>query len=86
MAHLDRHEEGSISIQAMSQESGVSPPDIISTLQSLGMVKYWRTKHVVVPRADLLKAYRRAEERKTLRLDPKHLHWAPHFAKFTKVK
>ena len=86
MAHLDRHDGGTISIEAMSQESGVSPPDIISTLQSLGMVKYWRTKHVVVPRADLLKAYRRAEELKTIRLDARQLHWTPHFAKFTKAK
>jgi histone acetyltransferase MYST2 len=82
MGHLDTHEDGTFSIESMSQESGVSAHDLISTLQSLGMIKYWRGKHVLVPRADLLAAYHATEQRKALRLAPRKLRWAPHFAKW----
>lgn len=82
MGYLDKHEGDSISIGDMSQESGVSAHDLMSTLQSLGMVKYWRAKHMLVPRADLLEGYRESKGCKKVQLSPQCLRWAPHFAKW----
>ena len=46
--------------------------------QSLSMIKYWRTKHVVVNRPDLVEVHTKRKRR--IRLDPKRLKWAPIFA------
>ena len=34
----------------LSQETAVHANDIISTLQALGMLKYWKGKHIVLKR------------------------------------
>ena len=39
---------GDISIRALSLETGIDQTDIVTTLQTLGLVKYWKGKHVVV--------------------------------------
>lgn len=34
----------------ISQETAVNPVDIVSTLQSLQMLKYWKGKHLILKR------------------------------------
>ena len=34
----------------VSQETGINANDIVSTLQALGMLKYWKGKHLVLKR------------------------------------
>lgn len=34
----------------ISQETAVNPVDIVSTLQALQMLKYWKGKHLVLKR------------------------------------
>jgi hypothetical protein len=36
-----------VSIQTLSEQTAMTPADIVSTLQSLGLIKYWRARHVV---------------------------------------
>ncbi|KAM9504641.1 histone acetyltransferase KAT7-like isoform 4-T4 [Salvelinus alpinus] len=43
-----------ISIKEISQETAVNPVDIVSTLQSLQMLKYWKGKHLVLKRQVLI--------------------------------
>lgn len=40
----------SLSVAEISQETAVNPVDIVSTLQSLQMLKYWKGKHLVLKR------------------------------------
>lgn len=37
-----------ISLRDMGSATGIAPEDLVSTLQALGLVKYWRGTHVVV--------------------------------------
>ena len=37
--------------------SGIQAYDIISTLQYLGMIKYWRGKHVILRKEDVIADY-----------------------------
>uniref|UniRef100_S4RP37 Histone acetyltransferase n=1 Tax=Petromyzon marinus TaxID=7757 RepID=S4RP37_PETMA len=39
-----------ISIKEISQETAINPADIVSTLQYLQMLKYWKGKHLVLKR------------------------------------
>ncbi|XP_036387792.1 histone acetyltransferase KAT7-like isoform X1 [Megalops cyprinoides] len=69
-----------ISIKEISQETAVNPVDIISTLQSLQMLKYWKGKHLVLKRQDLINEWRvketkRGSSNKTI--DPSSLKWTP---------
>lgn len=40
----------SASVSEISQETAVNPVDIVSTLQALQMLKYWKGKHLVLKR------------------------------------
>uniref|UniRef100_A0A3P8ZXU5 Histone acetyltransferase n=1 Tax=Esox lucius TaxID=8010 RepID=A0A3P8ZXU5_ESOLU len=69
-----------ISIKEISQETAVNPVDIVSTLQSLQMLKYWKGKHLVLKRQDLIdewkaKETKRGSNNKTI--DPNSLKWTP---------
>uniref|UniRef100_A0A8C5BTJ0 Histone acetyltransferase n=1 Tax=Gadus morhua TaxID=8049 RepID=A0A8C5BTJ0_GADMO len=69
-----------ISIKEISQETAVNPVDIVSTLQSLQMLKYWKGKHLVLKRQDLIdewkaKETKRGNSNKTI--DPGSLKWTP---------
>uniref|UniRef100_A0A3Q1EM78 Histone acetyltransferase n=1 Tax=Acanthochromis polyacanthus TaxID=80966 RepID=A0A3Q1EM78_9TELE len=62
------------------QETAVNPVDIVSTLQSLQMLKYWKGKHLVLKRQDLIdewkaKEIKRGNSNKTI--DPSSLKWTP---------
>lgn len=32
----------------ISQEMAINPNDIVSTLQAMGMIKYWKGKHIIL--------------------------------------
>ena len=68
-----------ISIKDLSQETAINAYDIVSTLQSLGMLKYWKGKHLVLTKKDLLDEYRTKAKKKKVgkRIDPAYLHWTP---------
>lgn len=69
-----------ISIKDMSQEMAINAYDIVSTLQALGMMKYWKGKHIILKRQDLLDEH--DEKKKSMKLklkevDPACLKWTP---------
>ncbi|XP_062382590.1 histone acetyltransferase KAT7 isoform X2 [Sardina pilchardus] len=67
-----------ISIKEISQETAVNPVDIVSTLQSLQMLKYWKGKHLVLKRQDLIDEWKAKEtKRGTKTIDPSSLKWTP---------
>ncbi len=45
---LARHSTSEISIKDLSIETGILANDIISTLQFIGLIKYWKGKHVII--------------------------------------
>lgn len=74
-------EEGNIhniSIQELSEISGIQECDILCTLQWLGMVKYWKGKHVVcATQNSLTKCLDKVNDKQNQRLlvDPNYLRW-----------
>ncbi|XP_064600593.1 histone acetyltransferase KAT7-like isoform X2 [Liolophura sinensis] len=80
LGYLHKYRGNEISIKDVSQETGINANDIVSTLQALGMLKYWKGKHLVLRRQDLIdeflqkKAKCRHESRQ---VDPSCLKWTP---------
>lgn len=81
--YLRRFQGKEISIKDLSQETAVSAYDIVSTLQSLGMLKYWKGKHLVLrnyvntetPESSSSKVKKVRHDRT---LDPECLRWKPY--------
>merc|ERR1712142_958242 len=55
--YLCNYPDREISFKAISEEMGIQTYDIVSTLQYLGMIKYWRGKHVVLKKEDIIEDY-----------------------------
>lgn len=53
----DCSKDKNISINDMSIQTGIKTEDIISTLQSLDMVKVWRGQHVVYVKQSVVSDY-----------------------------
>lgn len=70
---------GAISIKQLSEMSAIKTDDIISTLQALNLIKYWKGQHMIsvsprVIQEHLGNATARANQ---LQVDSQLLHWVP---------
>ncbi|XP_077985031.1 histone acetyltransferase KAT7-like [Glandiceps talaboti] len=79
LRYLDNYPEREISIKDISQETGVNPYDIVSTLQALQMLKYWKGKHLVLKRQDIINEHidKQTKKKQNHRIDPDCLKWTP---------
>jgi len=78
--YLCNYPEKEISVKAISEEMGIQAYDIVSTLQYLGMIKYWRGKHVILRKEDVIADYmERVRSRpRDKEISPAHLKWKPY--------
>ncbi|KAM8947658.1 histone acetyltransferase KAT7 isoform 4-T4 [Pelodytes ibericus] len=80
LRYLHTFQGKEISIKEISQETAVNPVDIVSTLQALQMLKYWKGKHLVLKRQDLIDEWAAKEAKRTnsnKTMDPSCLKWTP---------
>ena len=65
--------------QAFCDEMGINPYDIVSTLQSLGMIKYWKGQHIILRKEDMIGTYlEKNKNRKSRQIYPNALKWKPY--------
>lgn len=62
-----------------SAMTSITQEDIISTLQSLNMVKYWKGQHVICVTPKLVEEHVKSSQyrKPVLTVDPECLRWAP---------
>ncbi|CRK93420.1 CLUMA_CG006956, isoform A, partial [Clunio marinus] len=78
LAYLCSRSGRTLSIKDISQEMAINSYDIVSTLQALGMMKYWKGKHIILKKQDVLTEYEdRMKKRHSLKIDPACLKWTP---------
>ncbi|KAG8338065.1 K(lysine) acetyltransferase [Homalodisca vitripennis] len=70
---------GILSIKDLSEMTSITQTDIISTLQSMNMVKYWKGQHVICVTPKLVDEHIRSSQFKRPRLvvDTAALKWSP---------
>ncbi|XP_039262803.2 histone acetyltransferase KAT7-like [Styela clava] len=72
-----------VSIRDISQETAVNPADIVSTLQALQMLKYWKGKHIILKKQELIDVWVKKQEKKKSEfvqqrnIDAEFLKWTP---------
>uniref|UniRef100_A0A8C8DC23 Histone acetyltransferase n=1 Tax=Oryzias sinensis TaxID=183150 RepID=A0A8C8DC23_9TELE len=64
LRYMNNFQGKEISIKEISQETAVNPVDIVSTLQALQMLKYWKGKHLVLKRQDLIDDWKAKETKR----------------------
>ena len=80
LKYLCTYPDREISFRAISEEMGIQTYDIVSTLQFLGMIKYWRGKHVILKKEDIIKDYmdRQRKKIKDKEISEEYLKWKPY--------
>ena len=68
---------GNLSIKEISAMTAITTADIISTLQSLNLIKYWKGQHVISVSPKIVDAHLRANRRSSLHCEPENLTWRP---------
>lgn len=70
---------GMVSIKELAQETSISNSDIITTLQSMNMVKYWKGQHVICVTSKTVDELIRDGQFKEPKhpIDPEYLRWTP---------
>jgi len=80
LEYICNYPEKEISIRGFCEDMGINPNDIISTLQYMGMIKYWKGQHLILKREDLIKDYlEKSKDRpKGREIYPSALRWLPY--------
>ena len=80
LEYICNYPEKEISIKSFSEEMGINPNDIISTLQYMGMIKYWKGQHLILKREDLINDYleKSRNRPKGREIYPSALKWKPY--------
>lgn len=70
---------GTLSVRDLSQMTSITQHDIISTLQSMNMVKYWKGQHVICVTPKLVEEHLKSAQykRPVLPVDNGCLRWDP---------
>jgi len=76
-----KNQEGSdrpiITINDISEQTAIKKEDVISTLQYLNLINYYKGQYVITLTKEVLSAYDRAAVKRRIRIDSKCLHWQP---------
>lgn len=79
LEYLSKFEGNSISIKDISQETAITTQDIVSTLQALGLLKYWKGKHIVLKDHEVITEFKSKMKKRypDKIIDKSCLHWQP---------
>ncbi|KFM61001.1 Histone acetyltransferase KAT8, partial [Stegodyphus mimosarum] len=74
-----KNQRGALSVKELSKMTSITQCDIISTLQSLNMIKYWRGRHVICVTAKMVEEMLQCFNcrRPKITVDVSLLKWTP---------
>ena len=61
--------------------TAIKPDDIISTLQSLNLIKYWKGQHIISVTPKIIEEHLKKTSKNTQSIDSSKLHWTPIYSK-----
>lgn len=66
-----------ITINEICELTSIKKEDVISTLQNLNLINYYKGQYIITLSRDTIKNHLQAMEKRAIRIDPKCLHWTP---------
>ncbi|XP_019728893.1 histone acetyltransferase KAT5 isoform X4 [Hippocampus comes] len=73
----DNGERPQITINEISEITSVKKEDVISTLQYLNLINYYKGQYILTLSEDIVDGHERAMQKRHTRIDPKCLHFTP---------
>uniref|UniRef100_A0A674D3P9 Histone acetyltransferase KAT5 n=1 Tax=Salmo trutta TaxID=8032 RepID=A0A674D3P9_SALTR len=73
----DNGERPQITINEISEITSVKKEDVISTLQYLNLINYYKGQYILTLSEDIVEGHERAMQKRHLPIDPKCLHFTP---------
>uniref|UniRef100_A0A7N6FM88 Histone acetyltransferase KAT5 n=1 Tax=Anabas testudineus TaxID=64144 RepID=A0A7N6FM88_ANATE len=73
----DNGERPQITINEISEITSVKKEDVISTLQYLNLINYYKGQYILTLSEDIVDGHERAMQKRHSRIDPKCLHFTP---------
>jgi len=70
-------EPPSITINEICEQTSIKKEDVISTLQSMNLINYYKGQYILCLQKDLLDKHQKELGRRTIRIDSRCLHWTP---------
>jgi histone acetyltransferase HTATIP len=66
-----------VSVADISEDTCIKKDDVISTLNHLNLMLYYKGQYIIVVTNDQIDAHRRAIVKRTIRIDPRRIVWQP---------
>ncbi|CAG5132011.1 unnamed protein product [Candidula unifasciata] len=66
-----------ITINEISELTSIKKDDVISTLQHLNLINYYKGQYIITLSEEQIHTQERAMAKRPIRIDPKCLHWQP---------
>ena len=57
--------------------TSIRKEDVISTLQHLNLLQYYKGQYIICITKDVLESHMKSMKKRKIRIDPKCLHWQP---------
>ncbi|XP_024121898.1 histone acetyltransferase KAT5 isoform X1 [Oryzias melastigma] len=73
----DNGERPQITINEISEITSVKKEDVISTLQYLNLINYYKGQYILTLSEEIVDGHEKAMQKRHLRIDPKCLHFTP---------
>jgi histone acetyltransferase MYST1 len=75
-----REHRGNISVKDISARTAIRQDDVVSTLQGLGLLKWWKGQHIISVTPRLIEEHLRAvpAPNRAMDVDPARLNWTPY--------
>ncbi|XP_044749481.1 histone acetyltransferase Tip60 isoform X2 [Coccinella septempunctata] len=77
MNPVGENEKPQITINEICELTSIKKEDVISTLQNLNLINYYKGQYIIALNKDIIDSHRKAMESRKIRIDPKCLHWTP---------
>jgi len=77
---VKRNEDGEapqITINEICEQTSIKKDDVISTLQSMNLINYYKGQYIICLQKELLDKHEKELRKRTIRIDPRCLHWTP---------
>lgn len=71
------NERAQITIMEICELTSIQKEDVISTLQNLNLINYYKGQYIITLSKETIEQHRKAMEKRKIRIDPKCLHWTP---------
>ncbi|KAH7618648.1 putative MYST-like histone acetyltransferase 1 [Nannochloris sp. 'desiccata'] len=74
-----RDHKANMSIKDISERTAIRTDDVVKTLESLSLIKYWKGDHIISVTQRIVEEHLRSvANQKNIDVDPTRLHWTPH--------